>query len=256
MRQGAYVIMTAAWIVGICYCAQAETKRESASAAQPIASTQSKGSQRIPADELREMFIHYICENAGKDRSDVALSRFKLSATRPVPAGKIDYRLFMKSKAGFTGYVRLAAMVSVDGVFANEIDMSAWIDVFETVVCTSRRIQKGEPIRANDVYLARKNISRMKSHGFDDPREAVDLVARHDIREDTPLMKWMLKKDPVVERGDIVTILAEMGGIRITVPGKVLESGFQGEVVRVQNAMSQKRIYARIIDDATVAVEF
>jgi flagella basal body P-ring formation protein FlgA len=44
--------------------------------------------------------------------------------------------------------------------------------------------------------------------------------------------------------------------LRVTVPGTILEKGYVGESVRVQNTMSLKKIYARVIDSHTVRVDF
>ncbi|MEE9611432.1 MAG: flagellar basal body P-ring formation chaperone FlgA, partial [Desulfatiglandales bacterium] len=71
-----------------------------------------------------------------------------------------------------------------------------------------------------------------------------------------PLKEWMLERPPIVKRGDMVTILAESGVLRVTVPGRVLEKGYLGELVRVQNAMSKRQIHARVINNSTVVVDF
>jgi flagella basal body P-ring formation protein FlgA len=40
------------------------------------------------------------------------------------------------------------------------------------------------------------------------------------------------------------------------VPGKIMEKGYMGQLVQVQNTMSRKNIYAKVIDAATVMVDF
>jgi flagella basal body P-ring formation protein FlgA len=86
--------------------------------------------------------------------------------------------------------------------------------------------------------------------------DAVGLMVRHSIRQNTPLKEWMLERAPVLDKGAVVTILAQMGGLRVTVKGVALERGYPGEMVKVQNSMSQKTILARVMDSAHVMVEF
>jgi flagella basal body P-ring formation protein FlgA len=50
--------------------------------------------------------------------------------------------------------------------------------------------------------------------------------------------------------------MAESDDLKVTVPGRVMEKGYLGELVRVQNAMSKKEIYARVINNLTVMVRF
>jgi flagella basal body P-ring formation protein FlgA len=54
----------------------------------------------------------------------------------------------------------------------------------------------------------------------------------------------------------MVTIIAESDFIKISAPGVVLAKGYLGEIVRVQNSMSKKNVYAKVINDSTVMVDF
>ena len=66
----------------------------------------------------------------------------------------------------------------------------------------------------------------------------------------------MGKKNPILDKGDLVTILAQRNNIRITVPGRIMEKGYAGEMIKVQNTMSSKEIFARVMDHSTVIVDF
>ena len=89
-----------------------------------------------------------------------------------------------------------------------------------------------------------------------DRDKAVGLALKNNLDANTSLKEWMLKRNPTVDRGKRVTILAEMGGLRVSVPGRTMEKGFAGDFIKVENVMSKKKIFARVIDSATVAVEF
>ncbi len=210
----------------------------------------------IPVSKFHELFHAYICESMAKDPDDIALSRLKITGNRPIAAGKITYQIFQKSKGIPKGYVRLTVSVSVDGITATEVSLSAWVDVYGSVVCAARSLKKGETIGLADVYLARKNISRMPANIITDKSKAIGLSAKNSLNVNTCIREYMLIRMPTLERGELVTILAQTGGLKITTPGKTLERGFEGELIRVQNTMSKKKIYARIVDDATVEVDF
>jgi flagella basal body P-ring formation protein FlgA len=104
--------------------------------------------------------------------------------------------------------------------------------------------------------LERKNISHLRADIIGELSKVVGLMIKHNVKADTCLKGWMLKKSPIVKKGDMVTILAESNGLRVTVPGKVLDKGYSGEIIRVQNAMTKKRLYARVINNLTVKVDF
>jgi len=236
---------------GICFPHQTEgtDKRD-------LRATRSQGYQSIPEAKFQEIFKEYLCHHLGKERSDIMVSRFNVVGSRPVPVGKIRFQLFQRDRRRLAGYARLVAVVRVNGVVENRVRLSGWVHIFDSVVCTCRNLKKGEIIRKDDLYLARKNISHLSPDILTDMSKAVGLMVKHTIRTDTCLKEWMLEKSPIVDRGDIVTILAESGGLKVTVPGSVLERGYLGELIRVQNTMSKRRIYARVINSSTVMVEF
>jgi len=225
-------------------------------AKKKIRAIHSNGFQSIPEATFREIFIDYLCRHLGKDKPDIVVSKLKVIGKRPVPTGKIHFQVFQKDKSRLTGYTRLIAVVSVNGVVKNKVKLSGWVDVFESVVCASRDFKKGEILEEDDLYLARENISHLSPKILTDTGRAVGLVIKHTIKKDTCIKEWMLGKPLIVERGDMITILAESGNLRVTVPGRVLVKGHMGELISVQNSMSKKVIYARVINNSTVSVDF
>ena len=54
----------------------------------------------------------------------------------------------------------------------------------------------------------------------------------------------------------MVMIVAESGGLKVTALGEVKSSGYVGQRVKVVNLDSKKKIYARVVDENTVRVDF
>jgi len=212
--------------------------------------------QTIPETRFYEIFRHYLLRRLGKEAPDVLVSKFEVNANKPVPRGTISYQVYQKDTRRLEGYVRLVTVISVNGMVQNEVRLSGWVDVFGPVICTSRNLKKGELINADDLYTARKNISRLSTDIVYDMDGAVGRIAKHSIKEGTCLQEWMVERRPTLDRGDLVTILAESGDLRVTVPGKVLEKGYKGALIRVQNVMSRKEIYATVVNGSTVTVDF
>jgi len=212
--------------------------------------------QTIPEAKFHKIFQAHVRRQLGKRDSDVVVSRLKTTGNGPVPAGEVTLQVFQRDQKALEGHVSLTSLVRVDGIETRKVRITGWVDVFESVVCVSRNIKRGEILQADDLYLSRKNISRLPSTVLTHKEKAIGLMLKHQVRADTPLKEWMLERAPIVKRGDMVTILAESGGLRVTVPGKILEKGYQGQFVKVENTMSRKKIYAKVINDAIVKVDF
>ncbi len=215
-----------------------------------------QGFQKIPESKFREIFHDYFCRNLNINKSDVVISKLNVIGNTPVPSGKISYRLFQRGQRKFEGYASAIAVIKVNGIVRNKVKISGWVDIFKYVVCASRDLERGEKINKDDLYMVKRNLSHLSSKILTDKKEIVGLIAKHNIKADTCLKEWMIEKAPVVNRGDIVTIMAESGDLLVTVPGRVLMKGFSGELVKVQNLMSKKEIFAKVLNPSTVAVSF
>jgi flagellar basal body P-ring formation protein FlgA len=67
----------------------------------------------------------------------------------------------------------------------------------------------------------------------------------------------LIEFPPLVKRGDVVLVVAESGGLRITTLGMVKQrEGRRGERIRVENIDSKKSLYGRVLDAKTVKVDF
>jgi len=238
-------------LLGLCLPCEARPVSK-----KDVGATSGRNTQSVPESKFREIFNDYLYSQTGKKRSDIVLSSLKVLGNRPVPKGALSFQAFQKDKRILRGQVRLIAVVRVDGVVKNKVRLSGWVDVFEELVCASRNLSKGEIIGQDDIFLKRKNTSKRSPKVLTDMRGALGLMAKHNIRKNTFIKEWMVERPPVVNKGDVVTILAELGGLRVTVPGRTLEKGHLGESIRVQNVMSLKKIYARVVNSNVVRVDF
>jgi len=61
-------------------------------------------------------------------------------------------------------------------------------------------------------------------------------------------------RPPLLQRGDLVTLVARIGGIRVSTVGKVLAPAGRGDRVQVQNMKSSQVLQATIVDKNTAYV--
>jgi flagella basal body P-ring formation protein FlgA len=225
-------------------------------AGEDLRLTVKQSDQSIQESTFREHFKEYICRQLRKRKADVVVYRFKVKGNRPVPAGKISFKLFQKNRIRLKRQVKIITSVMVNGHIENEVMLSGYIAVSESVVCASRDLKRGEVIKKDDVYLGKIKGSRLSLKVLTHMDKVAGLRAKHNIKAGTCLKEWMLEKSPVVEKGDLITIFAESGNLKVTAQGRVLMKGCTGEIIKVQNLMSKKDIYATVVDKSTVMVEF
>ena len=212
--------------------------------------------QTIPEDKFREIFQKYLYRNLNNQGCDVIISRLRITGNVLVPDGTISFQEYQKGKRRFEGQVSLIVVVKINDVVKNKVKLSGWVDIFQPVVCASRDLKRGERISKEDLYFVKRNISHISSKILTDMNKIIGFMAKHNVKKDSSLKEWMFEKYPIVDKGDIVTIVAESGDIKVTAPGRVMMKGYADELVKVQNLMSKKEIYAKVVNGSTVAVDF
>lgn len=212
--------------------------------------------QTIPETKFREIFQKYLYRNLNNQGCDVIISRLRITGNVPVPDGTISFQEYQKGKRRFEGQVSLIVVVKINDVVKNKVKLSGWVDIFQPVVCASRDLKRGERISKEDLYFVKRNISHISSKIVTDMNKIIGFMAKHNVKKDSSLKEWMFEKYPIVDKGDIVTIVAESGDIKVTAPGRVMMKGYADELVKVQNLMSKKEIYAKVVNGSTVAVDF
>jgi flagella basal body P-ring formation protein FlgA len=91
------------------------------------------------------------------------------------------------------------------------------------------------------------------------PPSRAEVIGKR-LRKDTPagtvLTAQLLEDRVLVQRGEIVSIIAENRRLVIQSNGKALDRGRMGETIRVKNLSSGKEVYGKVTGSNAVSVEF
>jgi flagella basal body P-ring formation protein FlgA len=104
--------------------------------------------------------------------------------------------------------------------------------------------------------MLKMDLAKLPSDVITDPEMILGKRTRRAIGAKTPLRANLVEFPPLVKRGDVVVIIVETGGLKITALGQVKKKGRLGESIPVINYDSKKILYARVLDSSTVKVEF
>ncbi len=88
-----------------------------------------------------------------------------------------------------------------------------------------------------------------------DDIEIEGLMARRTIRSGQIFRNRDLRTQVVVARGQAVNIILRTPFLQLSAKGKALENGGSNETIKVINTLSNKTVFATIVDSDTVRVE-
>ena len=116
-----------------------------------------------------------------------------------------------------------------------------------------RGVERSEVIKSSDVVVERRPKAEVGSDVAIRDR-AVGMQARKQMRAGQALRNADLAKPDLVQRDQSVTLIYESAGLYLTIRGKAIEGGTEGDVVSVLNLQSKRTVSGIVIGRGQVAV--
>jgi flagellar basal body P-ring formation protein FlgA len=126
------------------------------------------------------------------------------------------------------------------------------IETVEAAVLT-RDVDRSEVLKSSDVIAQRRPRAEVGSDAAA-RRLAVGMQMRKQLRAGQALRASDLAKPDLVQRDDNVTLIYESAGLYLTIRGKAMESGTDGDVVNVLNLQSKRTVSGVVIGRDQVAI--
>jgi flagellar basal body P-ring formation protein FlgA len=126
------------------------------------------------------------------------------------------------------------------------------IETVEAAVL-SRSVERGEVLKSSDVVTER----RPRAEAGSEPaarHQAVGMQMRKQLRAGQVLKIADLGKPDLVQRDDNVTLIFETTGLYLTMRGKALEAGTEGDTVSVLNIQSKRTVSGVVTGRGQVAI--
>jgi flagella basal body P-ring formation protein FlgA len=126
------------------------------------------------------------------------------------------------------------------------------IETVEAAVL-ARNVERNEVIKSSDVVIERRPKAEVGGDVAARDR-AVGMQARRQLRAGQALKTADLAKPDLVQRDQNVTLVYEAVGLYLTVRGKALEGGTEGDVVNVLNLQSKRTVSGVVVGRGQVSI--
>jgi flagellar basal body P-ring formation protein FlgA len=113
-------------------------------------------------------------------------------------------------------------------------------------VTLMRPLNRGDIVKPSDLVLERRPRAELRGDAVSAIADAAGLAARRPLRAGEPLRAADLMKADIVQRNETVTIVYQVPGLTLTMRGKALESGAEGDTVNVLNIQSKRTVQGTV----------
>jgi flagella basal body P-ring formation protein FlgA len=121
------------------------------------------------------------------------------------------------------------------------------------VAVTTRSIERNEILKTSDIVLER----RPKSEALYDPaprERALGMQLRKSARAGQYIRMADLAKPDLVQRDQNVTLIYETNGLYLTMRGKAIDAGSEGDTVSVMNLQSKRTVQGTVTGPGQVTM--
>jgi flagella basal body P-ring formation protein FlgA len=126
------------------------------------------------------------------------------------------------------------------------------IETVEAAVLT-HNVERNEVLKSSDVIPERRPKAEVGSDPAA-PGQVVGMQMRRQLRAGQALRTADLAKPDLVQRDENVTLTYEAAGLYLTIRGKALDNGAEGDIVSVLNLQSKRTISGAVIGRGQVAI--
>lgn len=185
--------------------------------------------------------------------------RFEILSALPqlaMPEGKVTWKVESRGNEDYLGETNFVLKLYNNGVLFREEPIRARIEVLREFVIGTKNMGRNHVVAAEDISLQKRWVRSITLNSISDMNDVIGKSLCLSVRPNTEITGNMLKAVNAVTRGRIVQVILDSGAINITTMGMAEEDGVEGSFVRVRNISSNKIIYARVVGESKVKVDF
>jgi flagella basal body P-ring formation protein FlgA len=124
------------------------------------------------------------------------------------------------------------------------------------VAIAAHAIVLGSVLTARDISVEQRDLTTLPPGYLDDPAIAVGLTAARAIAGGAILTNQQLLGTRAVQRGQTVTLVADVGGMSVRMAGRALSDGLINQRIRVENLSSGKIVEGIARSEQVVEIIF
>ena len=222
----------------------------------PPSITVSRSFIEVDQEKIVGLVSDYISKNLLAVNPNASIKSIQVAESLRLPVGHITYEVSAPRNRALVGQVPFAVSFDVNGKSYRKVWARVTIEVLAEVVITSKPLGRHKPITEDDITVLKMDLAKVPSDVITDLDAVLGKRTRRAIGSKTVLRANLVEFPPLVKRGDIVMIVAETQGLKVTALGQVKKKGAFGDRIPVVNFESKKVLYARVMDSNTVKVDF
>lgn len=251
---GATHALTAETIRVRLHAAQAAAPRVQLTGARGVQVT--RGFQLVRAQDLvdavrREARARLTAEGRGEGWTLLPIGR---ADDVRVPTGDVHVDARLHDAVPLAAALAATVSVQVGGRERHQAVLTFQVARLVTVLVAARALEPRRTIGRDDLRVEQRPAAEVPPDALGDLAEPGDQEVLRPVPAGEVITPRVVRPRLLVKRGELVTLLLDGDGFRITTQGQASEDARRGDVVRVVNVSSRREVVGRVEGGGVVRV--
>jgi flagella basal body P-ring formation protein FlgA len=193
------------------------------------------------------------------DRITMPADSVAVAVTLPVfavkPGEVADFSLDLLSTKPVRGTVPVKVTFLLTGGGSLAYAATARVRAFADVLVAAERLNRHEIVTEGALRVERREITNLTDAYFADAAAVEGKRTRRVMTPGTVIGASDVEAIPLVDRGMGVTVAVVLGKVTVTSKARALEDGEMGELIKVQDLTTGKRLVATVAGKSLVVLD-
>ncbi len=209
-----------------------------------------KGKKRVSNSLMKKKIENYIRSRFGY-ASDIKIIYQKIPDIKLPSGGKIVLQRYGK---GFSNSYLLKVLLIKNGKIIKQDFAQVYVKIWAKIPVATKFIRRGKILTSSDFRWEIREINYGNYDFAGNSSQIIGKKALYSIGSGNVIRNKVLSNKISVKRGEIIRIMVRMNGISISTIGKALTSGIKGQMIKVVNLKSKKKLEGKVIGENLVEV--
>ncbi|MCX5819689.1 MAG: flagellar basal body P-ring formation chaperone FlgA [Deltaproteobacteria bacterium] len=211
---------------------------------------------RIAADDVKTAISDYVEKNHPWPSGNVRVHFQSKISDAVFPQDSVTIEVSGRPEEDFIENATFMVGLYVGKSLIQQMMVRVILEVLTDVVVSNRALTRNREIAAEDVRVLKRWVRRIPANVVTMPSEVIGKVLTMNLNQNSEITKNILRTPLLIKRKSVVRITLENDNLSVTTMGISEEDGAADKIIRVKNLSSNRTIYAKVIGDSLVRVEY
>lgn len=202
--------------------------------------------------DVERIVRSYILDNLRREAADAVIEFRNIPESDRLLDDHCSFAVIQDRGLKLRGNVSLPIELTCGDGALQRFIVSVRVRTFDTVYVAAENILRNENIRRERILPQRVETTTLSNDVVTAFDTLIGKRTNRMVTEGTILRQSMLDDEPVIERGDAVTLTVTSGTVIVSTQAVARQDGVVGDIITVQRSGVHARFRARVIDENTV----